>query len=299
MRLRCLQNMKAIMTSLAFLGLGAMGVRMATHLIAAGHDLTVWNRTASKCAPLLERGARLAATPRDAAAGAATVIAMLRDDEASQAVWLDPDEGALSGMAPGAIAIECSTLTQQHAAMLAQKAAARGISFIDAPLAGSRPQAEARQLIFMAGGAAEDVTKATPLLLEMGGAVHHAGPSGSGAAVKLAVNALFGIQVAAVAETIGALRKAGIDAARAVEIIGATPVASPAAKGAAAAILAGNFAPQFPIALAEKDFGYFAALAAGADMSAPVAAAARDVLRAAAARGLGADNITAVARLYA
>jgi 3-hydroxyisobutyrate dehydrogenase len=283
---------------IAFLGLGAMGVRMAANLLAAGHDITVWNRSPGTAVPLLERGASGAASPRDAATGADTVIAMLRDDEASRAVWLDPADGAFRGMARHAMAIECSTLTPEHIARLAEDGAVRGIRMVDAPLAGSRPQAEARQLVFMAGGAAEDVARATPLLLAMGSAVHHAGPSGSGAAVKLALNALFGIQVAAVAEVIGSLRRAGVDAATAVDIMGSTAVASPAAKGAAAAMLAGNFAPQFPIALAEKDFGYFAALATRSGSATPLANAARGVLQMAIGRGGAGDNITGVMRLY-
>lgn len=282
---------------IAFLGLGAMGARMAANLLAVGHELAVWNRTPATAAPLVAQGASLATSPREAARGADAVIAMLRDDEASRSVWLDPAEGALAGMTPPALAIECSTLTPAHIAALAQAAAARDIRLVDAPLAGSRPQAEARQLIFMAGGTAEDVAEATPLLLAMGSAVHHAGSSGSGAAVKLALNALFGIQVAAVAEIIGSLRKAGIDAARAADIIAATPVASPAAKAAAAAMLAGHHAPQFPIALAEKDFGYFASLS-GLPAATPLATATRGLLARAIARGGAGDNITGVMRLY-
>ena len=273
---------------IAFLGLGAMGSRMAANLIAAGHDVTVWNRTAGNAAPLVQTGARLALSPREAATGADIIIAMLRDDEASRSVWRE----ALPAMAPRALAIECSTLTPAHVSMLAEDCAARGIPLVDAPLAGSRPQAEARQLIFMAGGTPEDVDRATPVLLAMGSAVHHAGPSGSGAAVKLAINALFGIQVAAGAEIIGSLRRSGSDAARTVEIMAATPVMSPAAKAAAAAMLAGSYAPQFPIALAEKDFGYVEGAAT------PLATATRAVLQKAIAHGGAGDNITGVMRLY-
>ena len=99
------------MSKIAFLGLGAMGSRMAARLLAAGHAVTVWNRSAERTAPLVEQGAQAAATPADAAAGAEVVIAMLRDDSASEAVWCDPETGAAVGMAEGALAIECSTLT--------------------------------------------------------------------------------------------------------------------------------------------------------------------------------------------
>jgi 3-hydroxyisobutyrate dehydrogenase-like beta-hydroxyacid dehydrogenase len=280
---------------IAFLGLGAMGSRMAARLLAAGCQVTVWNRSAGAAAPLVAAGALAAATPREAALGAGIVFAMLRDDVASRAVWTPAEDGALAGLTPGALAIECSTLTVGWVRDLATHAAARGVRFLDAPLAGSRPQAEAGALIFLAGGDAADVARAEPVLRLMGGAVHHAGAQGAGAAVKLAVNALLGVQVAAMAELLGLMRANGVDDARALEIIAATPVCSPAAKAAAGAMLARNFAPLFPVALVEKDFGYL--LAAG-DAALPVAAATRGVMAQAIAQGMGSDNITAVARLY-
>jgi 3-hydroxyisobutyrate dehydrogenase len=285
------------MTKIAFLGLGAMGSRMAANLIKAGHALTVWNRDAAKAAPLAALGAAVAATPAEAVAGAEIAIAMLRDDEASRRVWLEPGTGALAALPQGAIVIESSTLTVGWARELAEAAQVRGLLALDAPVAGSRPQAEAGQLIFLAGGDAVVLAQAEPILRAMGGAVHHAGPTGAGAAIKLGVNALFGIQVAAMAEILGLLAANGVDRAKAVEIIGATPVASPAAKGAAASMLAAIYQPMFPVELVEKDFGYIhAAGAAGAGV--PMADAARAVMQAAMARGLGEQNLTSLAELY-
>jgi 3-hydroxyisobutyrate dehydrogenase len=120
---------------------------------------------------------------------------------------------------------------------LSAAAAARGVSFLDAPVVGSRPQAEAAQLIFLAGGDPGVVARAEPVLKVMGIAVHHVGPNGAGAAMKLGINALFGIQVAALAELLALLRLRGVSPARAAEIISSTPVASPAAKGAAQSIV--------------------------------------------------------------
>lgn len=285
------------MAKIAFLGLGAMGSRMATSLIAADHELTVWNRNTAKCAHLVEKGAKSAASPREAVADAEFVIAMLRDDEASRHVWADCDSGALTGMAPGAIAIECSTLSLDWTRELAGHCEVRGQPFVDAPLAGSRPQAEARQLIFMAGGETEIFARAKPLLLAMGAAAHYAGPAGSGMALKLAVNALFGIQVATAGELIEMLRRQGLDPARAIEIIGATPVCSPAVKAAASLMLADAFAPMFPVELVAKDFGY-ALDAAGSAGMAPMIAAAKEVYSRAVTRGLGGDHLTSLVQLY-
>ena len=287
------------MSKVAFLGLGAMGSRMAARLLAAGHDVTVWNRSAERTAPLVEQGAQGAATPREAAAGAEVVIAMLRDDSASEAVWCDPETGAAVGMAEGTLAIECSTLTVDWTRRLGDALAGKALRFLDAPLAGSRPQAEGGQLIFFTGGASQSLKAARPLLLAMGSAVHHAGEAvGSGMAIKLMVNALFGLQVAAVAEVLALGEALGVPKQSGAEILGETPVLGPAAKGAAAAIVAGAFAPLFPIDLVEKDFGCVTATAEAAGAAVPLSQAARAVYAQAKAAGYGGDNITGVAQLY-
>lgn len=283
------------MANIAFLGLGAMGSRMARHLVAAGHAVTVWNRTPEPISALVAIGARAAETPRSAVAQADFALAMVRDDTASRAVWLDGQAGALSALQDHAIAIECSTLSLDWVRSLAGKFANAGRAFLDAPVAGSRPQAEQKQLIFMAGGTAATLAAASPVLELMGAAVHHAGHIGAGTAVKLAVNALFGIQLCAMAELLEWLRQQNVDPSRALEVISATPVCSPAAKVAGGSMLAGAFSPMFPISLVEKDFGYACAAAAG---DAPMTTAAHKVFTRALTAGLGADNITAVVQLY-
>ncbi len=286
------------MTRIAVLGLGAMGARMAARLLHAGHDVSVFNRTPERAAELEAQGARLAATPREATAGAEVAIAMLRDDTASRAVWLDPETGALAGLGAGALAIESSTLTPGWIRDLAPAVAQAGGRFLEAPVAGSRPQAEAGQLIYFLCGEAEAVEAARPLLEVLGGALHHVGPAGHVAVVKLAVNALFGVQVAAVAEILGLFRKASLDAEAATAVLAETPVMSPAAKGAAGLMLAGKFAPMFPIDLVEKDFGYVAEAASAAGAEMPTAAAVREIYARAKAAGFGSDNIAGVTQLF-
>lgn len=286
------------MSKVAFLGIGAMGSRMAGNLLKAGHAVTVWNRSAARSGPLVAAGAAIAPTPHAAVAGADYAIAMVRDDVASREVWLHPETGALKGLGRDAIAIESSTLTVGWVRILAESCAGAGMAFLDAPVAGSRPQAEAGQLIYLVGGDAATLARAESLLMAMAGAVHHAGEAGAGTAVKLAVNALLGVQVAALAELIGLLRKAGVDAARAVEIVSATPVCSPAAKAAAGSMLAGAFAPLFPVELVAKDFGYAGTLAEAVGAATPVVDASRAVFTRAVAAGMGADNLTGIARLY-
>ena len=286
------------MTRIAFLGLGAMGARMAARLLEAGHEVHVWNRTPARAEALAAVGATVAATPRAAAEGAGVVFAMVRNDAASQAVWLDEAEGALTAVAPEAVGVDCSTLSLGHVAGLAEAFGRAGRAFLDAPVAGSRPQAEAGQLIFLVGGAAPALARVRPLLEAMGSAVHHAGGNGAGATLKLMVNALFGIQLAAVAELIGFARDSGVDPEAAVGIIGQTPVCSPAAKVAAGAMLAGAFAPAFPIDLVAKDFALLDSSAAGVAAPLPLGTATGAIYKDAVTRGLGADNITGIVQLY-
>jgi 3-hydroxyisobutyrate dehydrogenase len=196
------------------------------------------------------------------------------------------------------VAIEMSTLSVSWVKELATKAHERGIKFLDAPMVGSRAQAEARQLIFIAGGEAETLATAGSLLKDLGSAVHHAGPNGTGAALKLAVNALFAVQVAALAELLSLAGEHGASMERAAEIIGATPVASLAAKGAMQSMLAGAFAPMFPVQLAEKDLSYTERLRAAPEHLLPMARAARAVMQQAIKAGYGEDNLTVVFRLY-
>lgn len=283
------------MNAITILGLGAMGSRMAKRLLDAGHSVTVWNRTTAAVQPLIEAGAVAAASPREAVAEAEFVIAMVRDDAASTAVWLDAETGALAGLPRHALAIESATVTQGHALMLAGRFAAVGRAFIDAPVLGSRPQAEAGQLVHLIGGDSDDVARAIPVLALLGGGQLHAGPVGSGAALKLIANALFGIQVAALAELIARCARLGLDPAHAVSLLGETPVLSPAGKGAAALMLAGKHAPMFPVALVAKDFDYV--LADRAD-ALPLTVAAGQLFGRAMREGLADANLTSVATLY-
>jgi 3-hydroxyisobutyrate dehydrogenase len=283
--------------NIAVLGLGAMGSRMAANLLKAGHAVTVWNRTPGAAAALVTQGAKHAQTPRDAAAGADLIIAMVRDDQASRDLWLASSNGALAGMKEGAIAIESSTLTPGWIRELGAAVAARGAALLEAPVAGSRPQAEAAQLVYFVGGDEAVLEHAKPVLATMGSTISHVGPLGSGALVKLSTNALLGIQVTALAELIGLLVRSGADAAGAMQAIGRTAVWSPAANHLSSSMLSGNFAPQFPIELIEKDFGY-AIDVAGSPEAAPTIAAARGVFRKAITKGFGTENMTGVVQLF-
>lgn len=305
------------MSKVTVLGLGAMGSRMAANLLQANHAVTVWNRSEHRAQPLAKLGATVAKTPFAAVQDADVVISMVRDDEASRFVWFGQASigqedigqedigqedigkaGALSGMKADAIALESSTLTLGWTRTLAQAFQQKGIAFLDAPVAGSLPQAEAAQLIYLVGGSAETLAKVQPILDILGGATHHAGQSGHGMAVKLAVNTLLAVQAATLAELMGLFQKCGLDEAQAVGILSATPVCSPAAKGLSAAMVARQFNAMFPIELVEKDLSYLTSTAHESEALAPMAQAAQQAFKQAIAHGKGADNITGIAQLY-
>lgn len=285
------------MAKISILGLGAMGSRMAANLIKAGHQITVWNRSPLAARALIDAGAQSAATPKQAANGAEFVVAMLRDNEASRQVWLDPQTGALEGMVPGAIAIESSTLTADWIRELGGHLSGRGLSLLEAPVVGSTPQAEAAQLTYFAGGDIDTFRRSENLLKAMGSSIRHIGPLGAGALAKLATNTLLGIQVTVLAELIGMLKHSGADVGRVLEAAATTPAWSMVAGRLSGLMLKGDFAPQFPIELIEKDFAY-TLQTAGSDAAAPTIAAARGVFRAAIERGLGKDNMTGVVKLF-
>lgn len=286
------------MANITFIGMGAMGSRMALNLVNAGHNVCVWNRNSDRTLPLVEAGAIAAKSPREASKNADFVVSMLRDDEAFKAAWCDGENGAIRGMKASAIALDCSTLTVEWVRKLNQCCAEKGIRFLDAPVAGSRSQAENAQLIFFVGGDISSFELAKPVLEAMGSVTHYAGSNGAGACLKLAVNALFGTQLATIAELLGLFKAAGLDVSHAVEILSSTPVCSPAAKMAASAMSAGNHAPMFPIDLVEKDFSYAAATAQKNDLSLPVTRSVWSTFQHAKERGFGDDNITGIAKLY-
>jgi 3-hydroxyisobutyrate dehydrogenase-like beta-hydroxyacid dehydrogenase len=286
------------MAKIAVLGVGAMGSRMAASLLRAGHDVIVWNRDAERTKPLLALGAAAGTSPADAVAGVDFALSMVRDIEASHAVWLDPETGALSTLAPSAIAIECSTITVGWARELSETFAKKGIALIDAPVSGSRKQAEAGELIFLVGGADDAVEAARPILLAIGKSVEHIGGAGCGVAMKLMVNASMAVQMANVAELLAMTTENGIPREKAMDVFTSTAICSPWMKANAPGILERDYAPQFTVALVEKDVRYAIQAAKTEDVGLPLTKVARIVYGNALSAGLGEENLTAVSELY-
>jgi 3-hydroxyisobutyrate dehydrogenase len=283
-----------LMQRVAILGLGIMGGGMAANWLTKGFEVSVWNRTRAKAEPLAAKGAKLAATPRDAAQGVDFIFAMVSDDDASRSVWLGPD-GALAGAKSGAIGVESSTLTPDWIRELGEHAHAKGCGFLDAPVGGSRPAADSGELRFFVGGDPQTYEAARPALAAVGSRMDLLGPLGAGATWKLINNQLAAGQIAALAEALAVAKKAGFKDEQISDLILGGAPASPIVKLKLPRMLAQDFEPtDFALNLMLKDARYATALAQSLGLPAGMIEGAVKAFARADAKGLGAKDIAAV-----
>jgi 3-hydroxyisobutyrate dehydrogenase len=275
------------------LGLGLMGSGMAHNLIRAGFPVTVYNRNREKAAPLGEAGARVARSPRDAAAEADVIVSMVADDQASRSVWLD-EQGALAGVKPGALLIESSTVTVGWIEELAAAARAAGAVLVDAPVTGSRDQAEAGQVLFLAGGEAAAVERARPVLSAMGRGIVHVGATGGGALLKLVNNFMSGAQAAVLAEAITFVEQSGLDRTTALDVLLNGAPGSPLVKALTPRMTARDFTPYFNLRLMAKDLTYAKAEAARRGVSLDTATCVLELYQRAIDDGRGDRDFSAI-----
>jgi 3-hydroxyisobutyrate dehydrogenase len=282
------------MTNVAVLGVGTMGAGIAANLIWAGHQVAVWNRTASRAQPLVARGARLGAAPADAAAGAEIVFSVVGDDDASGAVWLG-ESGALSAMQPGSVGVECSTLSVGWVRSLHAAAAERGVRFVDAPLGGSKAAAEGGTLTLFIGGDKETVERLRPVLGAFANNLIHFGPAGAGATYKLINNMLGSIHLSALAEALALAERAGLDTDTVVQTLSSGAVSSPIVKNKIGRMVSRDYAnPDFATQWMHKDVTYAIRAAEELGLRLALAPAAKQRFGEALAQGLGEADFAAV-----
>jgi len=279
--------------SVALLGLGTMGNGMAKNLLKAGFPLSVYNRTRSKAEAFASKGARVADSPADAARGAHVIVAMVADDNASRDVWIGA-KGALAVAEERAVLVESSTVSPSWIEELGKHATARGLELLDAPVTGSRTQAEGGQLKFLVGGAEEALSQAMPVLKAMGSEVIHLGPRGSGAKMKLLNNFLCGVQVASLAEGIAWLERSGLDRTKALEILKNGAPGSPLFAGVSVRMVNGDRIVNFLLELMAKDLAYAHQAAQQAGVNLTTAANAKHLFDRAIAAGYGDRDMSAV-----
>ena len=280
---------------LAFVGLGAIGAPMAAHLAESG-TLTVWNRTTAVADRFAARySARVAATPREAAASAEIVVTCLPTSREVEAV-LEGHDGLLAGLRRGALLIDCTSGDPAGSRRIAARLAERGIGFVDAPVSGGTNGAEAGTLAIMVGGEAAAFTRARPVLERFGRRIEHVGPVGAGHALKSVNNALLAVNILAAGEGLAALVKAGVPAATALDIVNASSGRSFVTETLIPErVLTGAWPVTFRLALLAKDVGIARGLLRDTGVEGPVLDRAGELMdRARAALGEQADYLEAI-----
>jgi len=274
------------MTTLGFVGLGAMGGRMARRLLDAGHPLFGYNRTTAKAAPLVAAGMTLAPSPRHVAEAADVVFSMITDSRALDAIAHGPD-GVLAGLRPGATWVEMSTVSPEVTRALAAEVTARGATLLDGPVSGSAVTVEAGQLSFMVGGDAAVLERVRPYLLAIGPTITHVGPVGLAVTMKIATNLGLAVQMLAFSEAVLLAEKSGIARERAVETLLKSVIASPMVKYRGPFVLAMPEEALFDVPMMQKDLELALELAHDKGVALPSTALTQSMLTAARALGLG------------
>lgn len=284
------------MARIGFIGLGIMGDPMCRNLLRAGHEVTVYNRTREKTAPLVEAGARAAGTIRDLLDRSEVVITMLSDPAAVSEVATRED-GILRGLRPGKTWIDMSTVSPESSRAMAEKVRETGADYLEAPVLGSRKPAADATLVILTGGNAETAKRAEPILSAMGNRVIHMGEVGAAAQMKLIVNQIMATILCVFAE--GALTglAAGLSADRILEVLAGSVVDCPAIRIKGKDMLGERrFDVQFPLKHALKDLRLAASAGDAQGIPTPVTAAAWQLFCAARERGFGDHDFSAVLR---
>jgi 3-hydroxyisobutyrate dehydrogenase-like beta-hydroxyacid dehydrogenase len=278
------------MAKIAFLGLGQMGTPMATRLLQAGHEVTVWNRTPDRAKALAEAGAIVAGSPAEACAGAAFAITMLATPEALTDVVLG-EHGLIKALGPSQVYIDMSTVGPHTVRSIAARLPA-GVAVVDAPVRGSVGQAAEGRLEIFVGASDKDFERVRPILESLGSVGHVGGP-GAGAAMKLIANLALGVSIAAVGEALALGEALGLGRAPLLNMLEGSPL-GPVVRGKRANIESGHYPANFKLRHAAKDLRLAIEAAASVDRDLKVSAVAKAWLDTAAEHGAADLDFSAV-----
>jgi 3-hydroxyisobutyrate dehydrogenase-like beta-hydroxyacid dehydrogenase len=286
------------MANLGYIGLGAMGGRMAARLLDKGHSVTGYNRTRSKAQWLIDRGMTWADSPREVAEAAETVFVMVTDSAALEAVALGPD-GFVAGLAPGRTVIDMSTISPAVSREIAAQVRQAGGDMVDAPVSGSVATLEQGKLSMMVGGDAATFERVKPLLEDVGPKVTHVGGNGLAVSMKIAVNLSLAVQMLAFSEGVLLAEKSGIARRTAVEVLTNSVVASPMIQYRGPFVLGLPDEVWFSVNMMQKDVSL--ALEMGRELSVPLptTAVTNEFLTAARGAGLSEKDFAALFHLLA
>lgn len=283
---------------IGFIGLGIMGRPMASRLLGAGYEVTVWNRTASKAEALVQAGARRGASPRDVAARSDVTITMVADTPDVRAVILGP-EGVIEGVRPGAVVIDMSTISPVATREIAESLAARGASMLDAPVSGGEKGAIEGTLSIMVGGNPEVFDRVLPILRTLGRNIVYMGDHGAGQVTKACNQLVLSLTILGVAEALALARKAGVDPSRVRAALLGGFAQSRVLELHGQRMLDGQFEPGFRTRLYHKDLGIV--LQTGRALGMPLLGAglAAQLYQVAMSRGLGELDYSVLGKVVA
>jgi 3-hydroxyisobutyrate dehydrogenase-like beta-hydroxyacid dehydrogenase len=261
---------------LGFIGIGYMGRPIAQRLLEAGFQLTAYDRNRSKAQELIPYGGAVAESIAELSSGCDVLLTCLPSDEAVMNVFSGAD-GAFASARRGSLCIDLSTVYPETSKTLFRLGAERAVDVLDVTMSGSTPIAQQGALVLFGGGARGSFDAAELIFRAIARKYFYVGPSGSGATMKLVVNSLLGIGMQAIAEAVALGEKAGLDRNRLLDVLSQTAVVAPAHVGKLQRAMAGDYSPQFPLRLMNKDFGLILQLAAAVGAQMPAAKAALEV----------------------
>ena len=263
-------------SKLGFIGLGNMGSRIAGRLLAAGYAVSVFDRDRSKSDALKDGGAKPFYSLAELAGSVDVVLSCLTDDRAVRDVYYGPT-GVLANASARLVILEMSTVLPETSRELANKASELGIQVLDVAISGSTPAAEAGTLLLLAGGTSYFFEAARPIFQAVASKYFHLGPSGAGTTMKMVVNAMLGIGMQAIAEAAALGEKAGLSREVLLDVLSQTAVIAPAHAGKLSRAARGDYSPQFPLKLMNKDFRLILQLAVDVHAMVPATSASFEV----------------------
>lgn len=285
------------MKKIGFIGLGIMGYPMASHLLDAGYEIIVYNRTQEKALKLLEKGATVAKSPSEVARESEIVFTMLANSDVVEELVLR-DGGVIEGAREGLILINSSTVSPRFNIALHAKLAERNIIMLDVPVTGSGVQANAGTLTFMCGGDYDTYHKCIPMFEAMGNKSFYMGKIGAGSYTKLANNTMLALNMMSLAEAITMVSKCGIDPEIFVDVVSGGGSKSAMAESKTPKIVKRDFSPNFKASLMLKDIKLALELADDINLPTPFLSLSRELLQILKNKGYGEEDLCSVVKIY-
>lgn len=284
------------MAKVSFIGLGIMGSGMVANLVKAGHDVTVWNRSDSKYPEIEKIGAKTVSDPTQLLPGADFLMYCLADDVAIDSIFLNGPSLA-SKVEARTIAIDLSTIDPTTSAAERKVYEDRGISFLDAPVFGTKGEARDGGLWIVVGGPEDIFKKALPVLEPLSETLHYMGTGGNGTKMKLVGNLLVASQIVSIGEALSLAKKAGLDLKKVLEVAAVADFKTPIYAGVGAGVIKGDYEVNFPLKLMLKDARLIQAFAAKLNTPVTIAVTAEDLAKEGVDGGMGDLNASAIVKV--